>query len=62
MTEQPFTTSQKLNVQKDESLTLTEAPSGATQVTPHSLELERQMALAESIMHDDYEILRVLAK
>ena len=31
-------------------------------ITPYNPEFERQMALAEAIMHDDREILRVLAK
>jgi putative addiction module antidote len=51
-----------LNVQKGDTLFLTEAPDGAMRITPYSPEFERQMALAESIMHDDREILRVLAK
>jgi putative addiction module antidote len=51
-----------LNVQKGDTLYLTEAPDGAMRITPYNPEFERQMALAESIMHDDREILRVLAK
>ena len=51
-----------LNVQKGDTLYLTEAPDGAMRITPYNPEFERQMALAESIMHDDHEILRVLAK
>ena len=51
-----------LNVQKGDTLYLTEAPDGAMRITPYNPEFERQMALAEAIMHDDREILRVLAK
>ena len=51
-----------LNVQKGDTLYLTEAPDGAMRITPYSPEFERQMALSESIMHDDREILKVLAK
>lgn len=51
-----------LNVQKGDTLYLTEAPDGAMRITPYSPEFERQMAMAETIMHDDREILRVLAK
>jgi hypothetical protein len=49
-------------VQKGDTLYLTEAPDGAMRITPYNPEFERQMLLAESIMHDDREILRVLAK
>lgn len=51
-----------LNVQKGDTLYLTEAPDGAMRITPHNPEFERQMALAEAILHDDREILRALAK
>lgn len=51
-----------LNVQKGDTLYLTEAPDGAMRITPYNPEFERQMAMAEAIMHDDREILRVLAK
>ena len=51
-----------LNVQKGDTLYLTEAPDGAMRITPYNPNFESQMALAEAIMHDDREILRVLAK
>ena len=51
-----------LNVHKGDTLYLTEAPDGAMRITPYNPEFESQMALAESIMHDDREILPVLAK
>lgn len=52
----------RLNVQKGDTLYLTEAPDGALRITPYDPDFERQMALAEAVMHDDREILRVLAK
>ena len=52
----------RLNVQKGDTLYLTEAPDGALRLTPYDPDFARQMALAESIMHDDREILRVLAQ
>ena len=52
----------RLNVQKGDTLFLTEAPDGALRISPYDPDFARQMALAESIMHDDREILRVLAQ
>ncbi len=52
----------RLNVQKGDTLYLTEAPDGALRITPYDPDFARQMALAESVMHDDREILRALAK
>lgn len=52
----------RLNVQKGDTLYLTEAPDGALRITPYDPDFARQMALAESIMRDDREILRVLAQ
>lgn len=51
-----------LNVKKGDTLYLTEAPDGAMRITPYNPDFERQMELAETIMHDDREILRALAK
>jgi putative addiction module antidote len=53
---------QKLGVKKGDTVFLTEAPDGALRMTPYDPDFARQMALAEQIMHDDREILRVLAK
>ena len=52
----------KLNVKKGDTLYLTEAPDGALRITPYNPDFQRQMELAEEIMHDDREILRALAK
>ncbi len=52
----------RLKVQKGDTVYLTEAPDGSYRLTPYNPDFERQMALAEEIMHDDREILRALAK
>jgi putative addiction module antidote len=52
----------RLGVQKGDVLYLTEAPDGGYRITPYNPEFERQMKLAEKIMHDDREVLRALAK
>ena len=52
----------RLKVKKGDTLYLTEAPDGGYRLTPYNPEFERQMSLAEAIMHDDREVLRQLAK
>jgi putative addiction module antidote len=51
-----------LKVRKGDTLFLTEAPDGSYRLTPYDPEFERQMSLAEEVMHEDREILRALAK
>ena len=51
-----------LKVQKGDTVYLTEAPDGSYRLTPYDPEFERQMSLAETIMHEDRDILRALAK
>ena len=51
-----------LKVQKGDTLYLTEATDGSYRLTPYNPEFERQMLLAEEIMHEDRDILRALAK
>lgn len=51
-----------LKVQKGDILYLTEAPDGGYRLNPYNPDFERQMTLAEGIMHDDREVLRALAK
>jgi putative addiction module antidote len=51
-----------LKVKKGDTLYLTEAADGGYRLTPYNPDFERQMALAEDIMHDDREVLRQLAK
>ncbi|BBK34479.1 transcriptional regulator [Allostella humosa] len=52
----------QLKVKKGDTLFLTETPDGGYRLTPYDPEFERQMRLAEDILHDDREILRALAK
>lgn len=51
-----------LKVQKGDTVYMTEAPDGSYRLTPYNPEFERQMSLAEDIMHEDRDILRALAK
>jgi putative addiction module antidote len=51
-----------LGIKKGDKVYLTAAPDGAYRITPYDPEFERQMKLAEQIMHDDREVLRALAK
>jgi len=51
-----------LKVRKGDTVYLTEAPDGSYRLTPFNPEFERQMSLAEDIMHEDRDILRALAK
>lgn len=52
----------RLKVKKGDTVYLTEAPDGGYRLTPYNPDFERQMALAEQIMHDDRDVLRALAK
>lgn len=52
----------RLKVHKGDMLFLTEAPGGGYRLTPYDPAFERQMTLAEEIMHDDREVLRALSK
>lgn len=51
----------RLKVKKGDLLYLTEAPGGY-RITPYDTEFERQIKLADEIMHDDRDILRALSK
>jgi putative addiction module antidote len=51
-----------LGVKKGDTLFLTETPDGGYRITPYNPEFERQMKLAEEIMHDRREVFRALAK
>jgi len=52
----------RLKVQKGDVVYLTEAPDGGYRLTPYNPKFERQMGLAEDIMHQDRDVLRALAK
>jgi len=51
-----------LKVKKGDVLYLTDSPDGGFRLTPYNPDFERQMSLAEDIMHEDREVLRRLAK
>ena len=51
-----------LKIQKGDTLFLTDAPEGGYRLSAYDPDFERQMKLAEEIMHDDRDILRALAK
>ncbi|MBY0544110.1 MAG: transcriptional regulator [Gammaproteobacteria bacterium] len=50
----------RLHAQKGDILYLCEAPDGYT-LTAYNAEFVEQMSMAEKIMHDDKDILKVLA-
>lgn len=52
----------RLKVKKGDVVYLTEAPDSGYRPTPYSPEFERQMALAETVMHEDRDVLRALAR
>jgi len=52
----------RLKVAKGDTVYFTEAPDGGYRLTPYNPEFERQLGLAETIMHDDREVLKALAK
>ena len=52
----------RLKVKKGDTIFLTESPDGGYRLTPYDPDFERQMKLAEDIMHEDREVLRALAK
>ena len=52
----------RLHVDRGDQLYLTEAPDGSFRVSAFDPEFARQMELAETIMREDRDILRALAK
>jgi putative addiction module antidote len=50
----------KLHVKKGDVVYLCESPEGYT-LTPYDEAFIKQMTLAENIMHDDKDVLKVLA-
>lgn len=52
----------RLKVRKGDTLFLTEAPDGGYRLTPYDPDFERQMTLADEIMHEDRDILRALSR
>ena len=52
----------KLRVSAGDTLYVTEAPDGGFRLTPYNPSFAAQMELAEEIMREDRDVLRVLAK
>ena len=50
----------KLRVEKGDTLFAIETPDGV-RLTSYDVELERQMQVAEGVMRDDRDVLRMLA-
>ena len=51
-----------LKIKKGDTVFLTEAPDGGYRLTPYDPDFDRQMKLAEDIMHEDRTILRALSR
>jgi putative addiction module antidote len=58
----PKAAAERLKVRKGDQLYLTEAPDGSYRITAYNPTFERQMRLAEDIMHQDKDLLHLLAK
>jgi putative addiction module antidote len=58
----PKAAQERMKVAKGDVVYLTDAPDGSYRLTAYSPEFERQMTLAETIMREDRDILRALAK
>jgi putative addiction module antidote len=52
----------RLRVGPGDTLYVSEAPDGGVRLSPSNPDFEAKMAAAESIMHEDRDILRVLAR
>jgi len=52
----------KLRVERGDQLYLTEAPDGSFRLSAYDPEFARQIDMAEDIMREDRDILRVLAQ
>jgi hypothetical protein len=51
-----------MKIKQGDTIYLTEAADGGFTLTPYSPDFERKMKLAERIMDEDREMLRLLAK
>ncbi|MSP02685.1 MAG: transcriptional regulator [Acetobacteraceae bacterium] len=58
----PKAAQEHMKIKKGDTIYATEGPDGTFCLTPYSPEFERQMKLAERIMDEDREMLRMLAK
>ena len=52
----------KLKLRDGDTVLLTEAPDGGYRLTPANADFDRQISLAETIMRDERDLLRALAK
>ena len=52
----------RLRVGQGDSLYFGESPDGGYRITPSNPDFEARMAMAEEIMREDRDILRILAK
>ncbi|RYD98748.1 MAG: AbrB/MazE/SpoVT family DNA-binding domain-containing protein [Sphingomonadales bacterium] len=52
----------RLRVDQGDMIYFSEAPDGSFRVTPYDPVFEEQMGMAEAIMREDRDILRILAK
>jgi putative addiction module antidote len=52
----------RLHAERGDTLYLSEAPDGSFRISPYDPVFEEQMRLAEAIMREDRDILRILAK
>ena len=58
----PRSVQEHMKIKQGNTIYLTEAPGGGFCLTPYSPDFERKMKLAERIMDDDRDMLRLLAK
>ena len=58
----PKAVQDRKKIKKGDTVYLTEAPDGSFCLTPYSPDFERKMKLADRIMDEDREMLRLLAK
>jgi putative addiction module antidote len=52
----------RLRVDRGDTLYVSEGPDGSFRLTPYDPMFEEQMGMAEAIMREDRDILRILAK
>ncbi|MDB5685689.1 MAG: transcriptional regulator [Rhizorhabdus sp.] len=52
----------RLRVEQGDTLFVSEGPDGSFRLTPYDPVFEQQMSMAETIMREDRDILRILAK
>ena len=58
----PKAVQDRMRIKKGDTIYLTEASDGSFRLSPYSPEFERKIKLAERIMDEDREMLRMLAK